>query len=98
MVKTLDIYQGAYILTKGGALDHLELSEIRGRRAVTFVFAGVGVDELSREFVSGQAMANVSVFRGSLDHLKDMMFAALRNRENEKEKERQPHERKRRTG
>lgn len=95
MIKTLDIYQGAYILTKGGALDHLELSESRrGRPAVTFVFTGAGVEELSREFESGRGIANVSVFRGSLDHLKDMMFATLRENENE----RQTYGKKRRTG
>ena len=87
-VRTADIYQGAYILTKGGFLDHLELGESRrGRPAVTFVFTGRSVEELSREFESGRAMANVSIFRGFLDRLKDQMFATLREKESEKERQ-----------
>ena len=92
-VRTSDIYQGAYILTKGGCLDHLELTESRrGRPAVTFVFAGADVEEISREFESGRAMANVSIFRGFLDRLKDQMFTTLRENERGREDYDRKHE------
>ena len=91
-VKTSDIYQGAYILTRGGFLDHLELENRRGRPAV--IFTGTGVEELAREFESGRATANVSIFRGFLDRLKDQMFAALR----EDKKESQAYGKKKRNG
>lgn len=76
---TQDLYLGAYIMSKGGVLEDVQLTGGRGNRpSVAFVFAGEDVDALSREFQSGQANTNVASFKGALTHLKDVMFNALR--------------------
>jgi len=78
-VATQDLYCGAYILSKGGSLEEVKIAGARGGRpSVTFVLAGQGVEELAREFQSGQAQANVTAFKIAMMHLKDVMFATLR--------------------
>ena len=78
-VTTQDLYCGAYIISKGGCLEHVEVAGARGGRpSVTFILSGDGVEELAREFQSGQAQANVAAFKAAMAHLKDVMFATLR--------------------
>lgn len=78
-ITTQDLYCGAYILSKGGILEEIKLTEGRGDRpCVTFIFSGSGVDKLSKEFQSGQANTNVSSFKVAMVHLKDVMFNTLR--------------------
>ena len=78
-VTTQDLYCGAYILSKGGALERIELTEGRnGRPSVTFIFTGDQVETLSQEFQSGKANTNVASFKVAMTHLKDVMFNTLR--------------------
>jgi hypothetical protein len=80
-VTTQDLYCGAYILSKGGALEEVKMNEEgRNRRpSITFVFTGEDVEKLSREFQSGQANTNVASFKVAMTHLKDVMFNTLRS-------------------
>lgn len=78
-VTTQDLYLGAYILSKGGILEDVRLTDGRDYRpSVTFVFAGEEVEQLSREFQTGRANTNVANFKVAMVHLKDVMFNTLR--------------------
>jgi hypothetical protein len=78
-VTTQDLYCGAYIISKGGSLADIELTEGRnGRPSVTFILTGENVEELNKEFQSGKANTNVASFKVAMTHLKDVMFNRLR--------------------
>jgi hypothetical protein len=79
-VKTKDLYCAAYIVSRGGAVEEILLSE-DGRRgrpsSATFVLSGENVETLSREFLSGQAEANLAAFKNAMHQLKEMMFELI---------------------
>lgn len=77
-VKTRDLWQSAYLLTRGGELTGVEVGG-NGSRVAVFIFAGPEVKELAREFQSGQAVCNVTRLRASMIHLKEVMFSRIRD-------------------
>ena len=76
-VKTKDLYCAAYIVCCGGTVEDIILSE-DGRRgrpsSATFVLSGANVEALSKEFLSGQAVANLASFKQAMNLLKERMF------------------------
>ena len=76
-VKTKDLYCAAYIVSRGGAVEEIVLTEDgrRGRSSsATFVLSGANVEALTREFLSGEAQANLAAFKNAMHQLKEMMF------------------------
>jgi len=84
-VKTKDLYCAAYIVSHGGIVDEITLTDDgrqrpngRGRSSsATFVLSGENVEALSREFLSGQAQANLAAFKNAMHQLKEMMFELI---------------------
>ena len=79
-IKTKDLYCAAYIVSRGGTVEDVVLSEDgrRGRSSsAIFVLSGENVERLSREFLSGRAEANLAAFKQAMNQLKDMMFELL---------------------
>jgi hypothetical protein len=79
-IKTKDLYCAAYIVSRGGTVEDIILSEDgrRGRSSsATFVLSGANVEALSREFLSGQAEANLAAFKNAMHQLKEMMFELI---------------------
>jgi hypothetical protein len=76
-VKTKDLYCAAYIVCCGGTVEDIILSE-DGRRgrpsSAVFVLSGANVDALSKEFLCGQAEANLAAFKQAMNQLKEKMF------------------------
>jgi hypothetical protein len=76
-IKTKDLYCAAYITSRGGTVDEIILTEDgrRGRSSsATFILSGDNVEELSKEFLGGQASANLASFKNAMHQLKEMMF------------------------
>ena len=82
-VKTKDLYCAAYIVSRGGTVDDITLTE-DGRRgrpsSATFILSGDNVDALSKEFLSGQAEANLASFKQAMNQLKERMFDLIDTR------------------
>jgi hypothetical protein len=79
-VKTKDLYCAAYIVSRGGIVEEILLTEDgrRGRSSsATFVLSGADVEALSREFLSGRASANLAAFKQAMNQLKEMMFEVI---------------------
>jgi hypothetical protein len=76
-VKTKDLYCAAYIVSRGGTVEDILLTE-GGRRgrpsSAVFVLGGANVEALSKEFLSGQAEANLAAFKQAMNQLKERMF------------------------
>jgi hypothetical protein len=82
-VKTKDLYCAAYIVSRGGTVEDIILTE-DGRRgrpsSATFVLSGDTVEALSKEFLSGQAEANLASFKQAMNQLKERMFDLIDTR------------------
>lgn len=84
-IKTRDLWQSAYLLSKGSELKGVEHGGPpdgragNGSRVVLFIFAGSRVGELAQEFTSGRAVCNVAQLRASMIHLKEVMFSRIRD-------------------
>jgi len=82
-IKTKDLYCAAYIVSRGGTVEDITLTE-DGRRgrpsSATFVLSGDNVETLSKEFLSGQAEANLASFKQAMNQLKERMFDLIDTR------------------
>ena len=72
-IKTSDLYYGAYILSSGGRLDAVE-AHLDGSKKIAFQFSSPRAQELSREYLSGEATVNLRHLKSSLKHLKDIIY------------------------
>ena len=72
-IKTSDLYYGAYILSSGGRLEAVE-SHLDGSKKVAFRFSSPRVREITREYLSGEAVVNLRQLKSSLKHLKDIIY------------------------
>lgn len=89
-----DIFRSAYLLCSGADLDGIRFKS-NGKRIALFMIKGDKLDELDRDYRSGQALVNPLKLRESLNHLRDILFEKLREREartrnDRKRKERKP--------
>ncbi len=79
---TDDLFLGSYLVAEGARLAGIEVESFPGRgRVVSFVIEGPS-DELSlleSAYARGEALTNVLRFKSALTHLKDVMFARLRD-------------------
>jgi hypothetical protein len=82
-VKTKDLYCAAFLASQGGALDDVILTPDgrRGRLAsVTFIFSGDNMEQLTREFLNGQATVNLATFKLAMHEMKERMFDVMNER------------------
>ena len=81
-IKTKDLYCAAYIVSRGGMVEDIILTEDgrRGRSSsATFILSGDKVAELSQDFLHGRASANLATFKLAMNQLKEMMFDRINN-------------------
>ena len=71
--ETTDIFVGAFILSRGGALRGIRIKDA-ARGIAAFEMSGEGLALLDREYRSGQALVNPVDLRESLNMLRDMLF------------------------
>jgi hypothetical protein len=83
---TTDIYEGAYLLSKGIELSNIWEDYSRKKKTVVFEFKGDDIGLLRKTYLRGQAKANVLRLKNSINELKDVMFNLLREK-NLREKE-----------
>ena len=75
-----DIFRSAYLLCSGADLDGIRFKS-NGKRIALFMIKGDKLDELDRDYRSGQALVNPLKLRESLNHLRDILFEKLRERD-----------------
>ena len=76
-IKTKDLWQSAFMLSRGGKLKNLRIKDDGQRREVIFILTGENINSLKREFQSGQATCRVRSLKASLIHLREEMFKAI---------------------
>lgn len=73
-LKTNDLYYGAFLLSGGGRLEGFDVEDLGSRRKIFFEFSGDGLEGLSKEYLSGRALANVRELKSALKHLKEIVL------------------------
>lgn len=76
---TNDLYEGAWLLSKGMELRDLWM-ESNGRRTVVFEFEGASIEGLKEEYRKGKASANVYQLKAAMSELRDRMYSVLREK------------------
>jgi hypothetical protein len=91
--ETTDIFVGAFILSRGGALRGIRIKDAT-RGIAAFEISGEGLALLDREYRSGQALVNPVDLRESLNMLRDMLFdlREMRRREDAKPRTNRRHQ------
>jgi hypothetical protein len=79
-VEVTDLFRGAYLLASGGNLAGVRV-RTGGRRIATFLITGRDLDRLDNDYRCGRALVNPVQLRESLNHLRDVMFSKLRERD-----------------
>ena len=77
-LETTDIFRGAFFLCNGCDLDNVRYRN-NGRQITCFAFTGRGIEQLDRDYRSGNAMVNPLQFRESLNHLRDILFGKTKD-------------------
>lgn len=80
-ILTTDIYEGAYLLSQGMALSNIWEDASKKKRSVVFEFEGDNIGVLRKNYLRGQASANIFKFKNSITEIKDVMFNLLRTQE-----------------
>jgi hypothetical protein len=82
-----DLYLGAWLLHSGAVLKGVQVSRSNGKATAVFELEGPGLEEHAREWFEGRAVANVAAYREKVEALKDRLFDALRENENERRRD-----------
>jgi len=61
-LETTDIFRGAYFLCMGGSLHNVRFQNTR-KRIASFMFTGADLDQLDKDYMSGDALVNPIQFR-----------------------------------
>ncbi len=83
MLETTDLFKGAFLLCKGGRLAGIRI-EFDGRKTATFQISGENLDLLNEDYVTGNALVDPVQLKNSLNHLRDILFNKLRDKENQR--------------
>jgi hypothetical protein len=81
VIRTDDLFLGAFALARGGALDRIEVAGINGRRVAYFHIDGTEAAEAVREYYLGPVVVNLQLLRAAVRRLKDEAFEAIRQEE-----------------
>jgi tRNA U54 and U55 pseudouridine synthase Pus10 len=76
-LEVTDLFRGAYLLASGANLAGVRMLG-RGRPPVLFSFTGRDLARLDRDYRCGRALVNPLELLEALNHLRDVMFARLR--------------------
>lgn len=77
VLKTTDLYYGAYLLVKGNTLAEIKLDSHDHKKQVRFCFRGSRLLDDANEYIQGRASCNVNQLRTSIDHLKRIAYQKL---------------------
>jgi hypothetical protein len=84
--ETTDIFRGAFFLCKGCALSGIRIQD-NGKRIARFLIEGKDLTELDKAYRLGKALVNPVQFREMLNGLRDMLFARLRQMDEDLQEE-----------
>jgi hypothetical protein len=79
-LETTDIFRGAFFMCMGGDLEDIKFRQ-SSRQIASFMFTGQNLHKHDKAYLNGHALVNPVQFREALNHLRDILFKNLRQRE-----------------
>ncbi len=80
-LETTDLFKGAFFLCVGGNLNSIHV-EHNGRQTATFMITGMDLERHNNDYITGNALVNPIRLKNALNHLRDVLFNTLREKEN----------------
>ena len=81
MLRTDDLFLGAFGLLRGGEVREVCVHGTNGKRMAVFSIEGPGMGDVEREYFHGPARVNLRLFKSEVARLKSIAFEALRREE-----------------
>ncbi len=81
MIRTDDIFLGAFALSRGGELHDIAVSSVNGRRVAFFTIEGADPDQTQRDYYQGPATVDLQRLKAAVRRLKDAAFDSIREEE-----------------
>ncbi len=79
-LETTDIFRGAFFMCMGGDLEDIRFRQ-HNKQIASFMFTGQNLHKHDKAYLNGHALVNPVQFREALNHLRDILFKQLRQRE-----------------
>jgi hypothetical protein len=90
VIRTDDLFLGAFALSRGGEVAGIEVSGVNGRRVAYFRIEGADLEQVRRDYYHGPAVVNLQLLKAAVRRLKDEAFSAIRQEEKRDASEDQP--------
>jgi hypothetical protein len=81
VIRTDDLFLGAFALSRGGELAGVEVCGVNGRRVAYFRIDGAGLEQVRRDYNHGPAVVDLQLLKAAVRRLKDEAFSAIRQEE-----------------
>jgi hypothetical protein len=81
VIRTDDLFLGAYALLRGGEVTGAEVEGMNGRRMVFFRIDGAEIGAVERDYYGGETSVNLQLFKAQVNRLKSAAFEAMRREE-----------------
>jgi hypothetical protein len=76
-VKTADIYQAAYLLSKGAVIEDLELIRELDKDVCILLLSGESIRSHQESYVNNQALIDPVLYQKAINRIKDVVFKAV---------------------
>ena len=71
VIRTDDLFLGAFALARGGELVGVEVNGVNGRRIAYFRIEGADLEQVRRDYYQGPALVNLQLLKAAVRRLKD---------------------------
>jgi hypothetical protein len=81
VIRTDDLFLGAFALSRGGELSGVEVEGVNGRAVAFFHIDGGDEEGTEREYYHGPVAVNLPLFKMTVQRLKNAAFEEIRKQE-----------------
>jgi hypothetical protein len=78
-IEVNDLYHASYLLMNGMSIEEVKSIPVSGVASCSLKFSGQGIQELSEEFLTKKACANLFAFRQAYQQITNYVHQARRN-------------------
>jgi hypothetical protein len=80
VIRTDDLFLGAFALSRGGELEDVEVEGVNGRAVAFFRIDGAD-EQAEHDYYHGPAVVHLQLLKAAVQRLKNAAFTAIREKE-----------------
>jgi hypothetical protein len=81
VIRTDDLFLGAFALSRGGELSDVEVEGVNGRAVAFFHIDGADDGQTRHDYYQGPAVVHLQILKAAVQRLKNAAFEAIREEE-----------------